>query len=100
MDVSTFKFLYSSLSTFMQRHDMNMRYIIPVHIKVVVAISRLATGNFMQNIADLYRIGFSTSQKAVAQFNIAVTTLLLKKFIRWPSTAVMDKFEEEFQNLH
>ena len=100
MDVSTFKFLYSSLSTFMQRHDTNMRYVIPVHIKVVVVISRLATGNFMQSIADLYRIGFSTSQKAVAQFNIAVTTLLLKKFIRWPSTAVMDKFEEEFQNLH
>lgn len=25
---------------------------------------------------------------------------MLKKFIKWPSTTVMDKFAEEFQNLH
>lgn len=66
MDVSPFEFLCSSFSTFLQRQDTNMRYAIPVQIKVAVAISRLATSNFMQSIADLYRFGLSTSQKAVA----------------------------------
>ena len=98
MDVSTFEFLGSSLATFLQSHDTNMRY--AVQIKVVAAIFRLATGNSMQSIANLYRVGLSTSQLAVSQFNKAVNTLLLKKFIRWPSTAVMDEFVDEFQNLH
>ena len=43
MDVSTFKFWYSSLATFLQRQDINMKYAIPVEIKVAVAISKLAT---------------------------------------------------------
>jgi hypothetical protein len=77
-----------------------MRYAIPVQVKVAIAISRLATGSSMQSIADLYRIGLSTSQAAVSEFNNAVTKLLLKKFIRWPSTAVMNKFVDEFQSLH
>ena len=32
----------------------------------------------MQNIADLCRIGLSTSQLALSQFNKAVNTFLLK----------------------
>lgn len=84
MDVSTFEFLCSSLATFLQRHDTNMHYAVPVQTKVVVAISRLATGNSMQSIADLYRIGLSTSQLAVSQFNTAVNILLLKKLIMSP----------------
>lgn len=100
MDASTFEFLCSSLATFLQRQDMNIQSAIPVQIKVAVAISRLATGNFMQSIVDLYRIGLSTSQLAVSQFSSAVNSILLKKFIRWPSTTVMEKFAQEFQNLH
>jgi hypothetical protein len=40
MDVSTFEFLCSSLATFLHRQDTNMRFAIPIQIKVVVAISR------------------------------------------------------------
>jgi len=40
----------------------------PVEVKVVVAISRLATDNSIQSIADLYKIGLSSSQVAVSQF--------------------------------
>ena len=54
----------------------------------------------MQGIADLYRIGLSTSQVAMSQFCGAIKALLLKKFIRWPSTAVMDKIAHEFESLH
>lgn len=67
---------------------------------MVVTISRLATGNTIQSIAYLYRIGISTSQLAVPQFNKAVNVFLLKKFIRWPTNVVMDKFADEFQNLY
>ena len=100
MDVSIFEFLCSSLATFLQRQDTNIRYAVPVQIKVVVTIFRLATGNFMYNIVDLYRIGRYTIQLVVSQFNKAVNTLLLKKFIKWPSTAVKDKFADEFQYLY
>ena len=54
----------------------------------------------MQSIADLYKIGLSTSQLAVSQFNAAVKSILLRKFLRWPSPSVMEKFAEEFQDIH
>jgi hypothetical protein len=54
----------------------------------------------MQSIADLYRIGLFTSQFVVLQFTNAVRLLLLKKYIRWPSTTTMDKFASEFENIH
>ena len=100
MDVSTFEYLCSTLAPSLLKQDTNMRPAIPVEVKVAVAISRLATGNSMQTIADLYRIGLSTSQLAVTQFVGAIKTILLKKFIRWPSTSTMEKFASEFENLH
>ena len=53
----------------------------------------------MQNIADLYRISLSTSQ-SVTQFVDAIKSIILKKFIRWPSTSTMEKFASEFKNMH
>ena len=79
MDVSTFEYLCSTLAPSLQKQDTNMRSAIPVQVKVAVSISRLATGNSMQTIADLYRIGLSTSQLAVSQFTSAMKTMLLKK---------------------
>jgi hypothetical protein len=76
-----------------------MRDAIPVQVKVVVAISRLATGNLMQSIADLYKIGLSTSQVVMSQFCFAVKSILLRKFIQWPSGTVMKKYIEKFENL-
>ena len=82
MDVSTFEYLCSTLARFLHKQDTNMRSTIPVQIKVAVSISRLATGNSMQSIAYLYRIGLSTSQLAVSQFSTSIKIIILKKFIR------------------
>ena len=100
MDVLTFEYLCSTLALFMLRQDTNMRLAVHVQVKVDVSISRLATGNSMQSIVDLYRIGLSTSQLAVSQFSGVVKSVLLKKFIRWPSARVMEKFTQEFQDIH
>ena len=100
MDISTFEYLCSTLAPALLKQDTNMQSAIPVQVKVAVAISRLATGNFLQTIADLYRIGLSTSQLAVTQFTGAIKTILLQKFIRWPSTSTMEQFAREFENLH
>ena len=100
MDVSTFEYLCSTLAPFLTRKDTHLRLAVPVQVKVAVSISRLATGNSMQSIADLYKIGLSTSQDAFSQFTVAMKQVLLRKFIRWPSAVVMDKFAQEFQNLH
>jgi hypothetical protein len=100
IDVSTFEYLCSALGPTLFKQDTNMRPAIPVEVKVAVAISRLATGNSMQTIADLYRIGLSTSQLAVNQFTGAIKSILLKKFIRWPSTSTMEQFAGEFESLH
>ena len=54
----------------------------------------------MQSIADLYKIGLSSSQATLSQFIYAVKSILLKKFIQWPSKNVMDKYAEEFESLH
>jgi hypothetical protein len=99
IDVSSFEYLCSTLVPMLTRQDTNMRGAIPVQVKVVVAISRLATGNSMQSIANLYKIGLSTNQVAVSQFYYAVKSILLRKFIQWPSRTVMAKYAEEFENL-
>ena len=64
MDVSTFEYLCSILAPNLQRRDTNVRLAIPVQVKVVVLICRLASGNSMQCTADLCRIGLSSSQQA------------------------------------
>ena len=94
MDVSTLEYLYSTLAPTLQKQDTNMRSTIPIQVKVAVVISRLAIGNSMQTIVDLYRIGLSTSQKAVTQFTGAIKTIILQKFIKWPIS------NQPWQNLH
>ena len=54
----------------------------------------------MQCIADLYKIGLSSSQRAVTQFCGAIKKSLLRKFISWPSASTQDKYAQEFQDLH
>ena len=61
MDVSTFEYLCSTLAPSLLKQDTNMQSAIHVQVKMAVAISKLATYNFMQTIADLYRIGLSTN---------------------------------------
>ena len=100
MDVSTFEYLCNTLAPYMLRQDTNMRLAVPVQVKVAIAISRLATGNSMQSIVDLYKIGLSTSQLAVSQFTCVVKSALLKTYIRWPTASVMEKFADEFQDIH
>ena len=72
MHVSTFEYLCSNLAPKLQRRNTNMRLAIPVQVKVSVGITRLASGNSMQCIADLYRIGLSFSQQAVLEFCLAI----------------------------
>ena len=79
MNVSTFLYLCGTLAPDLQRQDTNMRLTIPIHMKVVVSISRLAIGNFMQCIADLYMIGLSSSQQVVSQFCVAIKISFSKK---------------------
>ena len=100
IDVATFEYLCTTLAPMLRTRDTNMRAAIPVQVKVAVSISRLTTGNSMRTIADLYRIGLSSSQMAVTQFCTAIKSMLLKKFIRWPSTVVMEKFAQEFLAIH
>ena len=100
IDVSTFEYLCSTLAPLLQRQDTTMRLVVPVQVKVAVSITRLATGNSIQSISDLYRIGLSTGQSAVSQFCGVMKFVLLKKFIRWPFSDVMKKISQEFQCLH
>jgi len=100
MDVSTFEYLCSTFASAKQRQNTNVRFAVLIQVKVAVSISRLTIGNSMQNIADLYKIGLSTSQFAVFLFNAAVKSILLRKFLRWPSPTVMEKFAQEFQDIH
>ena len=72
MDVSTFECLCNTLAPDLQKQDTNMYLAIPVHVKVVGSISILATCNSMQCIANLYKIGLSSSQLALSQFCLAI----------------------------
>ena len=72
MSVSTFEYLCTTLALDLRRQDTRLRLAIPVQVKVAVSIARLATGNSMQCIPDLYKIGLSSSQLAVTQFIRAI----------------------------
>ena len=100
MDISTFEYLCSTLAPELQIQDTKLRLAIPVQVKVAVSISRLATGNSMQCIADLHKIGLSSSQLAISQFCGAIKKNLLRKFINWPSPSTMERYAHEFQDLH
>ena len=100
MDVSTFEYLCSTLAPDLLRRDTKLRLAILVQVKVVVSIFRLATSNSMRCIADLYRIGMSSSQLAVSQFCSAIQKNLLKKFINWPFPSTIKRYAQEFQDLH
>ena len=78
MDVSTFEYLCSTLALDLHPQDTNMRLVIPMQVKIVVSISRLATCNSMQCIADLFRIGLSSSQLAVSEFCVAIKKIFLR----------------------
>ena len=69
-------------------------------MKVAVSIFRLASGNSIQCIADLYEIGLFSSKLAVSQFCGALKKNLLRKFINWPSPSTMERYAQEFQDLH
>ena len=99
MDVLTFEYLCTTLARDLQRRDTSMRLAIPVQVKVAMSISRLATRNSMHVIADLYRIGLSSSQLVVSQFCGAIKKNLLRKFINWPSLSTMHRYAQEFQDL-
>ena len=72
MDVSTFECLCCNLAPELQRRDTNMRLTIPVQVKIAVSITKLASSNSMQCIADLYKIGLSSSQIAISEFCVAL----------------------------
>ena len=99
MDVSTFEYLCSTLAPDMQKRDTRMRLAIPVQVKIAVAITRLASGNSVQCIADLYRIGQSSANIAVIEFCVAIKKHFLRKFICWPSPSTMKKYAQEFEDL-
>lgn len=96
MDVSTFENLYTTFAPDLQKKNTSMRLAIPLQVKVVVSILRLATCNSMQVIADLYWIGLSSSQLAIFQFCGAIKKFLQRKFINWPFSSTMDKYAQEF----
>ena len=54
----------------------------------------------MSCIAYLYKIGLSSSQLAISQFCASIKKNLLRKFINWPSPSIMERYAQEFQNLH
>ena len=100
MDVLTFEYLCSTLAPDLQGQDTSMRLAIPIQVKVAVSITRLATSNSMQCIADLYRIDLFSSQLAVSQFCGAIEKIFLRKFINWSFPFTMEKYAQEFQDLH
>ncbi|KAG0574095.1 hypothetical protein KC19_VG233600 [Ceratodon purpureus] len=59
MDVSAFEYLYSILALFMPRQDMNMRLVVPIHVRVAVSISTLVTADSVQSNTDLKKQNWS-----------------------------------------
>ena len=74
----------------------------PIHVetKIAIAALRLATGDYMQLVANKYRVEFLSNRKIVAEFISATKQILLPTFIKCPLNSMMQKYVAKFKSLH
>eukprot|EP00850_Spirogloea_muscicola_P006443 SM000030S11452 [mRNA] locus=s30:755702:756719:- [translate_table: standard] len=64
---NTFQILCQKLGPSLQRHDTNMRKAVPVGVCILVTLHRLASGSYLNVIADLFGPGTSTTCKIIVE---------------------------------
>ncbi|KAJ4821035.1 nuclease [Rhynchospora pubera] len=98
MGRATFDMICDELRSVVAREDTMLRAAIPVQQRVAVCIWRLATGEPLRLVSKRFGLGISTCHKLVLEVCSAIKTVLMPKFLQWPTEAdaissIKSKFE-------
>jgi len=100
VNISTFNYLCTLLGPIMKKEDTHLRQSIPVECRVAVTLCRLATGNTLMMISDLFGIGVSTTSEIVRECCEAIRIRLKPLVFKKPTLVRMKNIASEFEALH
>ncbi|KAF3335429.1 nuclease HARBI1 [Carex littledalei] len=98
MGRATFDMICDELRSVVARENTMLRAAIPVEQRVAVCIWRLATGEPLRLVSKRFGLGISTCHKLVLEVCSAIKTVLMPKFLQWPTdvdaiSSMKSKFE-------
>jgi len=99
MSKATFDTICQHLDSAVTKKNTMLRDAIPVRQRVAVCIWRLATGDPLREVSKRFGLGISTCHKLVLEVCAAIKTVLMPKFLHWPSESEMKVVKEEFESL-
>ncbi|KAD4386138.1 hypothetical protein R6Q59_009376 [Mikania micrantha] len=99
MSKATFNMICDSLDSVVTKKDTMLRMAIPVRQRVAVCIYRLATGDPLRTVSNLFGLGISTCHKLVLEVSAAIRTVLMPKFLQWPDKERLDQIKSEFGSI-
>ncbi|XP_052180429.1 protein ALP1-like [Diospyros lotus] len=97
MSRATFDVICQELDSAVTKKDTMLRMAIPVKQRVAVCIWRLATGEPLRLVSKRFGLGISTCHKLVLEVCSAIKTVLMQKFLQWPSETKMKEIKDEFE---
>jgi hypothetical protein len=98
MSRATFGMVCDALGAAVAKEDTALRTAIPVPQRVAVCVWRLATGEPLRLVSKRFGIGISTCHKLVLEVCGAIRTILMPRFLQWPSDgAAADAVKASFE---
>ncbi|KAJ1423419.1 Harbinger transposase-derived nuclease domain [Sesbania bispinosa] len=96
----TFEAICEELNSVIAKEDTSLRNAIPVRQRVAVCLWRLATGDPLRVVSKRFGLGISTCHKLVLEVCTAIRTVLMPKYLQWPSDGVsLRKIKDEFESI-
>ncbi|KAK7411901.1 hypothetical protein VNO78_03345 [Psophocarpus tetragonolobus] len=99
MSKSTFDMICDELEAVVTKKNTMLRDAIPVRQRVAVCIWRLATGDPLRLVSKRFGLGISTCHKLVLEVCSAIRSVLMPKFLQWPSEEKMNDIKKEFEGI-
>ncbi|KAM7276615.1 hypothetical protein ACFE04_018481 [Oxalis oulophora] len=97
MSKSTFDLVCDELNSVIVKEDTTLRNAIPVRQRVAVCIWRLATGEPLRLVSKRFGLGISTCHKLVLEVCTAIRSVLMPKYLQWPTDDGLREIKVEFE---
>ncbi|WCJ42725.1 PIF / Ping-Pong family of plant transposase [Euphorbia peplus] len=99
MSKATFEMICDELDSAVTKKNTMLRDAIPVRQRVAVCIWRLATGEPLRLVSKRFGLGISTCHKLVLEVCSAIKTVLMPKFLQWPTEDKMRSIKTEYESI-
>ncbi|KAJ0864727.1 putative harbinger transposase-derived nuclease domain-containing protein [Helianthus annuus] len=99
MSKATFNMICDELDSAVNKKDTMLRLAIPVRQRVAVCLYRLATGDPLRTVSNLFGLGISTCHKLVLEVCAAIRNVLMPKFLQWPDSERIEQIKAEFGEI-